>query len=320
MGERRVVGERTAALSWTAAVAVWVVAATVACSQQRALPPGAAARSSERPSVQEAKALPMRRAEQAVGGAAPAAPAAAAVPTVASGLEAMAASRKLIRAGHLTIEVASYAEAQQRAVRLTEGLRGYLADSQSTRFEQGKLRGSLTLRVPAESFAVLLEGLRSLGTVQAENVSAQDVTKAYTDLETRLRVKRQTQERLQQILTTRTAKLSDVLEAERELARVTEEIETLEGERRFYDQQVALSTITAELAEPLPLVRAGFLDPIRSALAQSLELLGGSVAALLSLLVLALPWALLLAALYALVRRFRRRGAPRTSGASQADA
>ena len=43
-----------------------------------------------------------------------------------------------------------------------------------------------------------------------------------------------------------------MLEAERELARVTEEIEQAEGERRFYDQQVALSTLIAvTLQEPV---------------------------------------------------------------------
>jgi hypothetical protein len=246
--------------------------------------------------------------EQATGGSGAATQAGAADrPGGPGGLASMAAARKLVRTGHLTIEVVSYTAAAEKAVRLAEGLRGYLADSQSARSEHGRLRGTLTLRVPAEQFGVLVDGLKALGAVQSESVSAQDVTKAYADLETRLRVKRDTAERLRQILTTRAAKLSDVLEAERELARVTEEIETLEGERRYYDQQVALSTITVELAEPLPLVRSGFLDPIRAALGQSLELLGGSIAVLLSLVVIAAPWAIALAVLWWLVRRLRAR-------------
>jgi hypothetical protein len=284
-----------------------------ACSQGRGTAPASAP--VERQQLAKAEpALAAQRAvpaapEQAAGGSGSAAQAAASRPEAGApgGLESMAAARKLIRTGHLSIEVASYTAAAEKAVRLAEGLRGYLADSQSARSAHGKLRGSLTLRVPAEQFGALVDGLKALGAVQAESVSAQDVTKAYADLETRLRVKRDTAERLRQILTTRAAKLSDVLEAERELARVTEEIETLEGERRYYDQQVALSTITAELAEPEPLVRSGFLDPIRAALGQSLELLGGSIAALLSLVVIAAPWAIALAALWWLVKRLRAR-------------
>ena len=47
----------------------------------------------------------------------------------------------------------------------------------------------------------------------------------------------------------RTADLSDVMERNVS-GRVTEEIARMEGERRFYDQQVALSTITVALHEP----------------------------------------------------------------------
>jgi hypothetical protein len=48
-----------------------------------------------------------------------------------------------------------------------------------------------------------------------------------------------------------------VLEAERELARVTEEIERMEGERRYYDQQIALSAIVVTLREPEPVLQSG---------------------------------------------------------------
>jgi hypothetical protein len=304
---QRLSGEWTAravgtivALAGTAAL----VAGAAACSRRAAAPArvetagGAAMPRQELP--------PAQALEQAKRLAAPG-PAAPAPAGETSGIAAMAAARKLVRTGRLSLEVASYAAASEQAVRLAEGCKGYLADSQSARSEHGRLRGSLTLRVPAGEFSSLFAALKALGAVQSESVSAQDVTKAYTDLETRLRVKRETAGRLHEILATRTAKLSDVLEAERELARVTEEIETLEGERRYYDQQVALSTITAEIAEPEPLVRSGFLDPIRGALAQSLELLGGSLAALLALVVVATPWALALLLLWWLVRRLRTR-------------
>lgn len=248
----------------------------------------------------------------AAGGGAQAVPPAAeaAADGAPGGIEAMAAARKLIRTGRLAMEVQDYTKAAEAAARLAEERKGYLADSQTTRSSHGRLRGSLTLRVPAGEFASLFQALKALGEVQSENLGTQDVTRAYTDLETRLRVKRDTAERLREILRTRTAGLADVLAAERELARVTEEIETAEGERRYFDQQIALSTITAELAEPEPVVRAGFLDPIRRALAGSLELLGGSIAALLALVVILLPWVLALAAFWWLARRLWRRRRP----------
>ena len=293
---RKVAG-RTAGL----AVAVVLSAWTPGCSGR-----SSATRPPDRP--QEASRAEPAAPAQARGGAGGAT--ARAGEAGPAPLESMAASRRLVRTGRIAVEVASYAAAATQATRLAEGLHGYLADSQSSRSEHGRVRGILTLRVPAEQFVTLVEGSRALGTVRSENVSAQDVTRAYADVETRLRVKRQTAERLQQILATRTAGLADVLQAERELARVTEEIEALEGERRYYDQQIALSTLSLELSEPEPLVRAGFLDPVRDALGRSLELLGGSLAALLALVVVAAPWALAVSFAWWALRRLLGKGRP----------
>src|SRR5262245_40361519 len=175
----------------------------------------------------------------------------------AAALQAMAAVRKLIRTASLQIEVARYEEAARAAERIAEAHGGYLADTQASRGDQDRRQGSLSLRVPAERFSDALAQLKALGNVQSETVKTDDVSKAYADLETRLRVKRDTADRLREILRTRTAALTDLLEAERELARITEQIEQMEGERRFYDQQAALSTLNLALYEPQALVKPG---------------------------------------------------------------
>lgn len=215
---------------------------------------------------------------------------------------AMAAARKLIRTGQLHLEVAAFAAAAEKASAIAGSHGGYVADSKQSRADSGVQRGSLVLRVPAERFADALAALRALGTVRSENVSAQDVTKAYADLETRLRVKRETLERLRDILRRQTGKLQDVLEVEREIARVTEEIEQAEGERRYYDQQIALSTIHVDLAEPAPLMTGGAFDVIGEALRESVRVLAGSLAAMVFLAAAGLPWLLLVYVLFRLYR------------------
>lgn len=226
-----------------------------------------------------------------------------------AGLEAMAAARKLIRSGQLTLTVASYPKAAEEAKRIAEASGGYLADAQATRGEQGRQHGTLTLRVAAASFDSAVVALRGLGEVRQESVGTQDVTKAYTDLETRLRVKRETADRLRALLRERTASLSDVLTAERELARVTEEIEQMEGERRFYDQQVALSTLTVVLQEPSAIVEAGILTPFQGVLSDALRALVGSAAVLLFVVLVLAPWALVAWLLWRVIRRVRARRA-----------
>ena len=156
-------------------------------------------------------------------------------------------------------------------------------------------------------FGAALAALKGLGKVKAENVSTQDVTKAYTDLETRLKVKRDTADRLRELLRTRTADLPDVLNAERELARVTEEIEQMEGERRFYDQQVAFSSITLALAEPHAIVEPGVFAPLGRALRDSVEVLVQSLAGLVYLVVALSPWLVLAYVVYRAVKAVRAR-------------
>lgn len=222
----------------------------------------------------------------------------------------MLASRKLIRTGQITVEVKNYDEAAREVARLAESLGGYLADSQASRGHRDRRVGTLTIRMPAERFSSAVESLKQLGKVQTESVSTQDVTKAYTDLETRLRVKRDTADRLREILKVRAAKLSEILEAERELARVTEEIERMEGERRYYDQQVALSTITVTLQEPEAVVKPGVFSPIGQALRDSLEVLATSLAGLIYALVFLTPWLVVLYVVWRVIRAVRAARRP----------
>ncbi|MBK8572318.1 MAG: DUF4349 domain-containing protein [Holophagaceae bacterium] len=86
----------------------------------------------------------------------------------------------------------------------------------------------------------------------SESSNVQDVTKAYSDLETRLRVKREALNRIRELLRTKAGNLKEVLEAEKEISRITEEIEHAEGERRYFDHQISLSTIVVELTRTLP--------------------------------------------------------------------
>jgi hypothetical protein len=229
-----------------------------------------------------------------------------------SALAAQAAARKLIRTAQLGIEVGDYAEAAKQAEALVERLGGYVADSQTTRGTHDRRYGALTARVPAEQFKAALASLRGLGKVLSENVATQDVTKAYTDVETRLGVKRATAARLQDILRGKTARLSDILDVERELARVTEETEALEGERRFYDQQISLSSIVVNLSEPDAVVSASAFEPIVAALHNSLQVLSVSVAVIIAAVVFLAPWVPLIWLAWRVIGwlRARRRGRP----------
>jgi hypothetical protein len=236
----------------------------------------------------------------------------AAAPEVAAepsrdALEAMIAARKLVRSASVTLEVPLYGDAAARAEAIAAAQGGYLADARVTRDSGDRQSGTLTLRVRADRFEESLRALETLGKVESASLETRDVGKEYLDLETRLSAKRDAEERLRAILRTKTARLSDVIEAERELSRVIEERETMEGQRSFYDRQLALSTITAQLHEPQPFLRGSAVTPLREALGQALPLLSGSAAALLYASAAALPWALLAFVVWRLHRRLSTR-------------
>lgn len=225
----------------------------------------------------------------------------------ASALDAMFASRTLIRTATLSLEVRHFADAAARAAAIAVSRGGFLADAKSERGAGDREHGTLTLRVPADRFAEAIEAVKALGKVESSAVDTQDITKEYTDLQTRLSAKRDAVGRLREILHTRTGSVADLVEAEKELSRLIEEAERLEGERRYYDRQVALSTITVELREPAAFLRDGALAPLSQAIRGALPLLAGSAAAMVYAIAAALPWGLIAFVIWKLRRRSTAR-------------
>lgn len=228
----------------------------------------------------------------------------------ASPLATMQQERKLIRTGTIALEVESFDDSAGAISRLAKEQGGFVADSSGRRDANGMQFGTLTIRVPAEKFAAAIEAVKALGEVERVEVNTEDVSKAYADLETRLAVKRQTAERLRDILNRGTGTVTDILEVEREIGRVVEESESMEGERRYYDRQVALSTLTVELSEPAAMIPISALGPVGDAARDSLRVFSMSMAALIYIVVFLLPWACVGLIAFLIVRRLRNRRMP----------
>lgn len=222
------------------------------------------------------------------------------------GQQAQVVSQKLVRRGRLELEVKSVDQALKRIEPLATEYKALLSDASIIQDDGGYRRASLTLRVPTDRFRDALDALKELGTTRQETISTDDVTKSYVDIETRLAVMHETEGRLRSLLATRTGTLADVLAVERELGRIRGEIEGLEGQRRYYDQLIALSTIDIAMYEPEAMLRPGALAPIRSAFRESLGLFASSLSALIRIVVLVVPWALVGALIWIVVRRVRR--------------
>ena len=93
------------------------------------------------------------------------------------------------------------------------------------------------------------QGLGKAGELKGQKIGSQDVTKQYTDLESRLAAARTMEKRLLQIIKEGKGEIKDLLAAEKELGVWRTKIEEFEGELRYYANLAALSTLTITLTE-----------------------------------------------------------------------
>ena len=155
----------------------------------------------------------------------------------------------IIRTAQLTLITKEFDKARANVEAILKRHRGYVGE-----LKVGGSAGSgrtlnATLRVPADQLDASLTELKTLGRVESESQSGQDVTSQYVDLQARLGNARNTEQRLTDLLRQRTGKLSDVLEVEQEVDRVRGEIEQMEAERKTMSNQVSFATLNATITE-----------------------------------------------------------------------
>lgn len=177
------------------------------------------------------------------------------------------ANRKLIRNATAELEIVSFDDALQKITAIANDERGYVATTSSQKQANGKLRGEVAVKVLPENLDRFLQKIRGLGELKNQTLGTEDVTKAYFDTDARLKNARVMEQRLIDMLKTKTGKVSDLLQVEKELARVREEIEKMQGELKYWDSQVQFATVTISLAEKDMEEPAAFLIKERSQLA-----------------------------------------------------
>lgn len=152
-------------------------------------------------------------------------------------------NRKLVYTARIKVETGDFERFAKELEQQVEALGGVLTNYRDERTSGDLRSGMWTLRVPTGQFEAALQWLDSSANVISKQVKLQDITEEFVDLEARLQNKRNTEQRLKVILDGRPGKLDEVLSVERELDRVREEIERVEGRLRVIKDQLELSTI-----------------------------------------------------------------------------
>ncbi len=166
-----------------------------------------------------------------------------------------AVNRKIvIRSGDIDFEVESFDAAVATALKLVGGIKdGTVSTINSEKLPNGKVKGSVVVRVPPEHLDSLVLDLRKelgkTGELKGQKIGSQEITKQYTDLESRLKAAKTMEQRLLKIIAEGKGEIKLLLEAEKELGVWRTKIEESEGELRYYANLVALSTLTIALSE-----------------------------------------------------------------------
>jgi hypothetical protein len=188
------------------------------------------------------------------------------------------------------------------------------------------LEGYVSLRAEPQWLSRFMAGLETQadeagGRIQSQSRNSEDLTRQIVDTEARLDALTTLRGRLQQLLRSRPGRLSDLLEVERELARVQSEIDSIQSNLAVMRTRVAMSELTlsyrsaprpvgSDTFEPLRQAFAGFLGVVVSGFAVILYIIAG----LIPLLAVAIPiaWGVL----SWLRRRRARRAAAEAANAS----
>lgn len=172
--------------------------------------------------------------------------------------------RKVIRSANVTVEVENFDEAYGKIDTMILGI-GFI---QSTNINSEKYfvedkqkllrRGTIIIRVDRDKFDNVLNSLKGIGEVLSWNINGEDVTDKFFDTESRLRLYRIEEGKLEEYL----KKLNDldqIFKTESRLTEIRYQIESLTGTLNKMSDLVDLSTIAITMNEKRP----GSDDPVK---------------------------------------------------------
>ena len=162
---------------------------------------------------------------------------------------AAAIAPMIARTAQLTLIVKDFDASQIRLQEILKRHGGYVGEMTTSAPEGADRKLSATLRVPADQMDAAISEVKSLGRVESESQSGEEVTSQYVDLQARLNNARNTEQRLTELLRRQTGKLEEVVTVEEKIGEVREEIERMEAEKKTLGQRVDFGTLSLSIGE-----------------------------------------------------------------------
>lgn len=159
--------------------------------------------------------------------------------------------RMIVYTGALALQVNDAADTINKISDILKNVNGYVANKSLVAYGKDKLRGTISVRLPAATLDTTLAQIKALGLkVLKETADSNDVTAEYVDLDARRKNLEAYEVELQKLLETvreRTGKAEDILAVYNQLTQVRGEIEQIKGRQNYLQDTSALATYTIEL-------------------------------------------------------------------------
>jgi hypothetical protein len=154
-------------------------------------------------------------------------------------------TQKIIKNATLRFETEDLSATAQT---INKAVKKYNAQTQSD--SEGKtdyeLTRTMVVRIPSQHFEAFMADIsKGVKYFDRKEISSEDVTEQYVDTEARIKAKKVLEQRYLELIG-KAKKVSEVLEIEKELSAIREEIEAKEGQLRYMKSRIALSTINIE--------------------------------------------------------------------------
>lgn len=105
---------------------------------------------------------------------------------------------------------------------------------------------NLIIRIPTKNFQSTIDSISTIvDYFDTKQVTLKDVTEEFIDLEARLKAKLELEKRYLELLS-KAQNVKEMLEIERELSHIREEIEAKQGRLKYLNDRVSLSTLNIE--------------------------------------------------------------------------
>ena len=156
-------------------------------------------------------------------------------------------SRMVVADSYLSLVVKKVEDTHRQILKKVEELGGFMINS-SVNNPQDNANASLTVRIPSDRLEVALKYFKSLSVkVVTENLTGEDVTNQYTDINARLKTLDQTKAIFEDMLNKATL-IPDILNVQREIMNIQDQIDSLKGQTKYLEENSSLSKITVYLS------------------------------------------------------------------------